>query len=177
MSESDRAALPESNGLDKTATIEDVERALVSACDYLETIQQKKEDSRKDKNVAGRLRGAFAGFRKQAKNVESFLSLLPASSEFASVICGGLAVLLKAAQSYEILEQTFHLALREIKIALVDKAYIDEMNPPDPRMHGFISDLFASIFSILELLMEWILQSNLSKYAATAKSISSCGNR
>lgn len=144
-------------------TVEDVERALVSTCNYLEKVQGQKEDKRKGKDLAGRLRGAFAGFRQQAKNVQSFLSLLPASSEYASVICGGLAILLKAAESYEILEQSFHNALRKIKTALVDKAYVDEMHPPDAKMHGYISNLFASIFGVLEHLTQWVLQGTASE--------------
>ncbi|RYP17147.1 hypothetical protein DL765_004680 [Monosporascus sp. GIB2] len=86
----------------------------------IESVAKFREDRNKPKTLAGVLHAEFAGFRSHAQDITSFVSLLPESCGYASVV--GVSIVFKAAERYNMWEQNFVRALKQIKDAIVDEA-------------------------------------------------------
>ncbi|KAH7110742.1 hypothetical protein EDB81DRAFT_926923 [Dactylonectria macrodidyma] len=141
--------------------IKQMEQDVKAAMDKL----QDHKDERKARHeeqwlVVQGLRTAFHKFAENARNVRSYVSLVPKSAGFGlgEQICGGINIVLKAAERYEMMDKHMEHGLRAVKEALVHKAYTFARHEPDQRMHQLISELFASIFGVLESLLKWVYQ-------------------
>ncbi|PGH05350.1 hypothetical protein AJ79_06819 [Helicocarpus griseus UAMH5409] len=141
-----------------TATFQDVEATLNKAMKGLNNVMGARQDRLHQKDFFSRLHKRFVGFRNRAEDAQSFVSFLPSGSEFGSLICGGLTIILKAAAQYASMESSIVDALERINFVMVDKAYISDIHPEDQRMHTLVSSLFASIFTILEFLVQWVFK-------------------
>ncbi|KAK3365918.1 hypothetical protein B0T24DRAFT_406056 [Lasiosphaeria ovina] len=108
--------------------------------------------------VARGLRRAFHKFGENARDIKSYVSLVPKSAGFGAggLICGGMNIILKAAERYVVMDEHLESGLRGIKEAMVHKAYENKRHEPDRRMHQLISELFAIIFAVLESLLRWV---------------------
>lgn len=144
-----------------------IEQIVKSAVDKLHGVADDRKEHHKQQwlLVCG-LRNAFHKFAENARNVRSYVSLLPKSAGFGlgGLICGGINIVLKAAERYVLMDKHMEHALRGIKEALVHKAFLFDRHEPDQRMHQSISGLFASIFAVLELLLRWVYQQATGRF-------------
>ncbi|KAK1758204.1 hypothetical protein QBC47DRAFT_410917 [Echria macrotheca] len=158
----------EPNGTAKEATfeqleegIQQVERDIKAAVKNLKGIKSKRKERQESQlSVVQRLRKGFHKFGDNARNIKSYVSLVPKSAGFGAggLICGGINIILKAAERYVLMDERMENAMYGIREAMVHKAYVYDRHEPDRRMHQLISELFAIIFGVLELLLKWVHQ-------------------
>jgi hypothetical protein len=175
----DRAASasPEPDKTPKEATfeqleegIQQVEQDIKAAINNLKGIKGKRKEHQESQLlVVRRLRQAFHKFGENARNIKSYVSLVPKSAGFGAgeLICGGINIILKAAERYVAMDEHMESALHGIKEAMVHKAYVYERHEPDRHMHQLISELFAIIFAVLESLLKWIYQQGTGRFLGT----------
>lgn len=132
-----------------------------AAIEKLQDVKGERNERQQEHcRVVQGLRSCFHNFAENARNVKSYLSLVPKSAGFGlgGLICGGISIVLKAAERYVLMDKHMEAALAGIKEALVHKAYVFERHEPDQRLHRLVSGLFARIFGVLESLLEWVYQ-------------------
>jgi hypothetical protein len=144
-------------------TFEDVELVIAQAHARLGKTVQMKKDAAKQKTFFGVLNRTFRGMAKKSKDAHAFVSLLPESSEFGSLLCGGLSVILKAAAKYSTMEENICHALEEIQRVMLNEAYANVIHPDDEQLHRRNSALCASVFRVLEYILHWVFKPVVKK--------------
>ena len=147
--------------------IKQMEKEVESAVDKLRGVKgERKQKQDQQWRIVRGLRDAFHNFGENARNVHSYVSLVPKSAGFGlgGLICGGINIVLKAAQRYVLMDKNMEHALKGIKDALVRKAYVFRRPEPDQRMHQLVSTLYASVFDVLELLLRWVYQQHTGAF-------------
>jgi hypothetical protein len=140
-------------------SIKQIERSVEATVDQLHGAEDEKKQRHEQQWVVVKgLRIVFRKFAENARSVRSFVSLVPGDAGFgvAGLVCGGINVLLKAAEQHVLMDKHMEHALGVVQETIVHKAYRFHRQEPDDQMHRLISGLFAKIFAVLEKLLRWV---------------------
>jgi hypothetical protein len=109
----------------------------------------------------GKVRGFFRALQRDTAAPEGWLEVLPTQSEYASVICGGFKVLLRAASRMDEIRESIMGALATIPDE-VEKAKLmidfHQGLKPSKRLYGEVSELYTSLFAVLNHVIYWFNQ-------------------
>ncbi|EQB45086.1 hypothetical protein CGLO_16092 [Colletotrichum gloeosporioides Cg-14] len=147
----------------KIQSFQEVETVIATICEHLEAKQRAKIKLRERNPCTRRLHDALAAFKRQSKNVELFLSVLPSGSEYGSLICGALSVVFSAIDKHEILKENVCQAVEEIQEAMGNQEYVAQIYREDPEIHRRMANVCASIFKILGYILRFVGQTKLKK--------------
>jgi len=115
----------------------------------------------------GRVRGFFRSLQKRSPMMENWLGLLPADSEYGSLICGGIKIILRAAarmdEVREFMVRTLASIPDEIERAQLVIDYNQKLSTY-PRLYKSVSSLYYSIFEVLTHVITWYGQKSGVRY-------------
>ncbi|KAI0407319.1 hypothetical protein F4802DRAFT_555016 [Xylaria palmicola] len=138
---------------------------VISEAKCAEIKYNKKADK---ESPFGRVRGLFRSFRSNSPAIQNWLSLLPSDSMYASLICGGLKVILRAATKMDEIKESIVGAMAAIPDE-VDKAQllIDYNAGQDinRRLYTSVSSLYSAVFGILNHIIVWYKEKSLKRHA------------
>ncbi|KAK2767953.1 hypothetical protein CKAH01_04521 [Colletotrichum kahawae] len=144
-------------------SFQEVEAVIATVGERLEAKQRAKIKSKERNACARRLHNALSAFKRQSKNIEMFLGVLPSSSEYVSLICGALSVVFSAIDKHETLKENVCQAVEEIQVAMGNQEYVAQIYREDLQIHRRMASVCASIFDILGYILRFVGQTSLEK--------------
>lgn len=144
--------------LSSTHSWGDVESSLQSTCQALEEVSKKDKDL---SSAAGKLRGAFRTLCRCAGVGHTFASILPNDSlGLASAVCGGFKVIFLGLQKMGIYREEIYRTLEDLPYVLSDHTVSGDVPTysEDEELHGRAALLYASVFKLLEHILQWFVK-------------------
>jgi hypothetical protein len=131
-----------------------LETMITTTCERLEAKGQSRDEKSTRGKIAKRLRQAFGAVGPKLKDIKSFMAILPEGSEYCSIICGTLSIMLTAADKAASWDGDMIHALGKIHSVLVGKVFelSKELYRGDAELHSLTSSLLGSIFNLLAFL-------------------------
>ncbi|KAI0165324.1 hypothetical protein GGR52DRAFT_104637 [Hypoxylon sp. FL1284] len=131
-------------------------------------IAEMKYKKKADKESPfGRVRGFFRSLQKKSPILDSWLKLLPEESEYASLICGGFKIILRAATRMDEIKDYMIQALgtipEEVESAQLMIDYNKDLDT-SRRLYRRVSSLYYSVFGVLEHIIRWYGQKSVSRH-------------
>ncbi|KAI1771510.1 hypothetical protein F4818DRAFT_205577 [Hypoxylon cercidicola] len=115
----------------------------------------------------GRVRGFFRSLQKKSPILDSWLDLLPDESEYASLICGGFKIILRAAARMDEIKEFMVRAMatipEEVESAQLMIDYNQDLDT-SRRLYKRVSSLYYSVFGILEHIINWYGQRSAARH-------------
>ncbi|XXH01267.1 hypothetical protein Hte_007621 [Hypoxylon texense] len=132
------------------------------------SIAEMKYRKKADKESPfGRVRGFFRSLQKKSPILESWLDLLPDESEYASLICGGFKIILRAAARMDEIKEFMVKAMAtipdEVESAQLTIDYNQDLDT-SRRLYRRVSSLYYSVFGILEHIINWYGQRSAARH-------------
>jgi len=109
----------------------------------------------------GKVRGFFRALQRDTATPQGWLEIMPTQSEYASVICGGFKVLLRAASRMDEIREFILRALATIPDEVENAQLMIDFHQglkPSRRLYDKVSELYISIFSLLNHVVYWFNQ-------------------
>ncbi|KAI3318453.1 hypothetical protein HD806DRAFT_315959 [Xylariaceae sp. AK1471] len=136
---------------------------VISEAEFAEIKYNSKADK---ESPFGRVRGFFRSLRSNSPAIENWLDLLPTESEYGSLICGGLKVILRAATRMDEVKDFIISAMAAIPDE-VEKAQlmIDYSQDQDisRRLYNRVSSLYCTVFDILNVIIAWYKENSAKR--------------
>ena len=107
------------------------------------------------------------GMKKFGENHEAFnawLNLLPTQSQYCSIICGGLKLVINAAARFKEVRESVFEALAEIPAQLNNTKLIVEVFKKSKELHQCSSELYISTLAALQHIVIWFQERARSKF-------------
>lgn len=105
----------------------------------------------------GRVRGLFRLLQKRSPAIDSWLGLLPSQSEYGSLICGGLKLVLCAATKMGEIRESIIRAMAtipdEVEKAQLLLDYNEDLDTT--RLLKKVSELYYVVFDLIEYIIAW----------------------
>lgn len=132
------------------------------------SIAEMKYRKKADKESPfGRVRGFFRSLQKKSPILDSWLELLPEESEYASLICGGFKIILRAAARMDEIKEFMVKAMatipEEVESAQLMIDYNQDLDT-SRRLYRKVSSLYYSVFGILEHIINWYGQRSAARH-------------
>ena len=105
------------------------------------------------------------GLKKFGENHEAFdawLGLLPTQSNYCSIICGGLKLVISAAFRFKEVRESVFNALSEIPVLLNNTKLILQVFRKSQELHSCSSELYISTLAALAHMVTWFQERALS---------------
>ncbi len=118
-----------------------------------ESFSQERE-SGTSRGVKGFVYKYVRRFGDNSETFQSWLKLLPTESHYLSVLCGGLTLILGAAQQMSEIREDVRGFIDDLPLRLSKaKEYIDIFNE-SPELHQCSADLYVAILSTLDEVIQ-----------------------
>ncbi|KAH8704255.1 hypothetical protein BGW36DRAFT_444961 [Talaromyces proteolyticus] len=131
------------------------------------SIAEMKYKKKSSESPFGKVRGFFRSLQKRSAIIENWLDLLPTQSQYGSLICGGIKMILRAATRMDEVKEFIFKALATIPDE-VEKAQLMIDYNQDlqafSRLYNRVSSLYSTIFGILEHIITWYGQKCAPRY-------------
>ncbi|KAJ5761844.1 uncharacterized protein N7511_005226 [Penicillium nucicola] len=134
--------------IDEIHTLADVWEMLDTAVDDYE--------KGKKAGVWGRVRKAFGGLGENGAAVEQWLGLLPTESQYMSVVCGGIKLILKAAERMKSIQEATLSGLHDIPVLLNGAQRVLGIYRSSQRLIDLSDALYAATLTTLGHLLHYI---------------------
>ncbi|MCJ1401380.1 hypothetical protein MMC11_004592 [Xylographa trunciseda] len=116
-----------------------------------------------DNSFWGRLRRAFRKLGDHNKAIGGWLGLLPEQSQYLSILCGGLKLILTAAERLKNVHDEVFTALCDIPTILSSTQRVLAMLKNSEKLHHCSSALYVAILQALSLILEYFKLNTLKK--------------
>ncbi|MCJ1385116.1 hypothetical protein MMC17_008235 [Xylographa soralifera] len=128
----------------------------------LELAEQKYrvEDT---KGIWGGLCRAFRKLGDHNKAIEGWLGLLPGESEYLSILCGGLKLILSAAERLQKVRDEVFDALREIPNIISSTQRVLAMLKKSKKLQRYSLALYVAILQVLTHILEYFKRKAITK--------------
>ncbi|KAK8113114.1 hypothetical protein PG984_013640 [Apiospora sp. TS-2023a] len=133
-------------------TWEEVDTAMLAACDSLERLATKDKDT---SGFAGKMKSAFRALCQRANIGINFTNLVPQDFPGGSVLCGGLKMIFTALQSSSIYREDVYRAIEDLPFTINDHAAYIRLDKQDEDLHRRNAALYAALFQLLECILSW----------------------
>jgi hypothetical protein len=130
--------------------------------EVIEEVQAAETKYRKkgsDESAFSKIRGCFRKLEGRAAAFETFLELIPSHNNYASPIAGSFKLIIRASTRMNEIRDFTLLALATIPEDIERAQLMLEFNQDlimSPRLHKRISELYISILSVLQQILQWL---------------------
>ena len=129
----------------------------------------------KDKsNLWSKVRRGMKRFGENHNAFNAWLHLLPTESQYCSIICGGLKLIINAAARLKEVRESVFEALAEIPIQLNNTKLILQVFKKSKELHQCSSELYISTLAALQHIVIWFQEKAISKFRMGKKSLPIC---
>ena len=107
------------------------------------------------------------GMKKFGENHDAFngwLGLLPTQSNYCSIICGGLKLIITAAARFKEVRESIFNAIAEIPVLLNNTKLILQVFEDSEELHRSSSELYLSTLTALEHMVTWFQEKATSTH-------------
>ncbi|KAK0672653.1 hypothetical protein QBC41DRAFT_313089 [Cercophora samala] len=123
--------------------------------DVLKEAQQASDAYSEAPGMWNKIRKGLSSFGRNAKAFDAWASLLPSQSEYVSVLCGGLKLILGAAARLHDLNSDVCDALAEIPILLKSTHLVLGVFKRSKDLHQASAALYSAILAALHHIILW----------------------
>ncbi|KAK8035088.1 hypothetical protein PG993_010083 [Apiospora rasikravindrae] len=152
-------------------TWDEVDTAMLAACDSLERIATKDKDT---SGFTGKVKSAFRALCQRANIGLNFTNLVPQDFPGGSVLCGGLKMVFTALQSTSNYQDDVYRAIEDLPFTINDHAAYICLDKQDEDLHRRNAALYAALFQLLECILSWFAKNPVGALA-TAIAFAFCG--
>ncbi|MCJ1382835.1 hypothetical protein MMC17_005948 [Xylographa soralifera] len=100
-------------------------------------------------------RRGYESFGKNSATFQSWLELLPTESNYLSVLCGGLKLILRAAHRLSEIRSKIHEFVENIPRTISGTAIVLGAFKNSPELHKSTAELYVAILKPLQAVYEW----------------------
>ena len=111
-----------------------------------------------------KVRRGMKKFGEDHRAFDAWLGLLPTQSEYCSIICGGLKLVINAAARFREVRECIFEALAEIPIQLNNTKLILQVFKKSRELHQCSSELYISTLAALQHIVIWFQERATSKF-------------
>ncbi|OAL21622.1 hypothetical protein AYO22_08018 [Fonsecaea multimorphosa] len=115
------------------------------------------------KGFWGKIRLSFRKLGENGKAIEGWLGLLPSESEYMSVVCGGLKLLIKAAARMRDVADKVLDGLHQIPAVLNGTQRVLNIFRDDKELRGYSETLYCALLAALGHMLEYLKRKSLRK--------------
>ncbi|KAK7935067.1 hypothetical protein PG985_000562 [Apiospora marii] len=133
-------------------TWDEVDTAMLAACDSLERLATKDKDK---SGFAGKMKSAFRALCQRANIGLNFTNLVPQEFPGGAVLCGGLKMIFTALQSSSNYREDVYRAIEDLPFTINDHAAYIRLDKQDEDLHRRNAALYAALFELLECILSW----------------------
>ncbi|KAI9690601.1 MAG: hypothetical protein M1820_009996 [Bogoriella megaspora] len=120
-----------------------------------------------DNSALGKVRGSLRRLESRTGSLEALLDFVPNQSVYASVVCGGFKMIIRAATRMQEIRESIYNTLAtipdELEKAQITKAIYSDIEP-SPRLHKCVSELYVCILKALQHIMQWLSQNSAKRH-------------
>ncbi|KAK8065716.1 hypothetical protein PG997_012463 [Apiospora hydei] len=139
-------------GIADVHTWDEVDAAMLAACDSLERIATKDRDT---SGFTGKVKSAFRALCQRANIGLNFTNLVPQDFPGGSVLCGGLKMVFTALQSTSSYQDDVYRAIEDLPFTINDHAAYIRLDKQDEDLHRRNAALCTALFQLLECILSW----------------------
>ena len=120
------------------------------------------------------------GMKKFGENHQAFdawMNLLPTQSQYCSIICGALKLVINAAARFKDVRESIFDALAEIPVQLKNTKLVLKVFEKSQELHQCSSELYLSTLATLQHIVLWFQEKSTSKFRSLCTCADSSLNR
>ncbi|KAF4556158.1 Hypothetical protein D9617_1g080330 [Elsinoe fawcettii] len=115
-----------------------------------------------------KIRRALRSFSRRAAAANSFMKLLPSQSEYGSVLCGGIGLILKAAEKLSDFRDDVADVIEQLPAVFGNTNEITSIYYHNADIHRSAAAIWVALAQLLEQVLGWFRQSPGKKFFKAA---------
>ncbi|KAL3471640.1 hypothetical protein BJX99DRAFT_266539 [Aspergillus californicus] len=147
----------------KTGLDVDVTHTMAQVWSMLDSAVARYEQREENPGVWGRVRLAFRGLGEHGQALDKWLGLLPTQSHYLSVVCGGVKLILGAAERLKDVREAALNGIHDIPILLNGVQRVLGVHTSSERLEALSDSLYTATLTSLGHILQYIRERAVSK--------------